>query len=68
MNAERDTKNPFAKAHQASTFDNIRTTNCFQAPEPLGFAKENAWSRPALSQFLLCHVMPDILASKRSSL
>ena len=30
MNA--DTKNLFTKAHQAGTFDNIRTTNCFQAP------------------------------------
>ena len=34
MNA--DTKNFFTKAHQAGTFDNIRTTNCFQA---LGFFK-----------------------------
>ena len=30
MNA--DTKNLFTKAHQAGTVDNIRTTNCFQAP------------------------------------
>ena len=30
MNA--DTKNLFTKAHQAGRFDNVRTTNCFQAP------------------------------------
>ena len=47
MNAQCDTKNLFTEARQASTFDNIRITSCFQAPEPLAFARENAWSRPA---------------------
>ena len=47
MNAECDTKNLFTEAHQASTFDNIRTTSCLLAPEPSGFARENAWSLPA---------------------